>query len=99
MSTIASQLAVATVLAASHTDHLRTLAAAQTNKTTTGQTTSAIGLVLMVVLVALLTTMAKAARGLATLMSGFLQIAASVTSVLFGMLIVAVLAAVILIHH
>ena len=99
MSTIASQLAAATILAASHTDHFRSLAGTQSSKTAAGQTAGAIGLVFMIVLVALITTMAKAARGLATLVSGFLQVAASMTSVLFGMLIVVVVAVVILIHH
>jgi hypothetical protein len=71
MSTIASHVALATILAVSHTGHSRPSAAVQTSRQATGQAAGAIGFVFMIVLVALLLTMAKAARGLATLMSGF----------------------------
>jgi hypothetical protein len=99
MSTIASHLTVATILAVSHAGHLLPSAAAQTNGQSAAQSAGAIGLVFVVILVALLATMARAARGMATLMSGFLQVAASITSTLFGVLVVVVIAVLILLRH
>lgn len=99
MSTIASHLAVATVLVVSHAGHFRPSAVASYSKSAPRQTDGAIGLVFMIILVALLVTMARAARGLAALISGFLQVAASITSVLLGMLIVVVIAVALLVQH
>lgn len=103
MSTITSHVVVATILAVSHTGHFRAPLAVAATKQTAPPTTGAIGLVLVIVLLAMLVSMAKAARGIAELMSGlmsgFLRVAASITSVLFGMLLVAVFAVVVLIHH
>jgi hypothetical protein len=56
-----------------------------------------VGLVLAIV--AFLAMVAGAARGLATLMTEFLRIAASMTSVLLVMLIIIVLAVILLAHH
>jgi hypothetical protein len=93
MHTIASQVTVATVLALRHARYVGPPApfrfAALSART--------LGLGLVLAIVAFLAMVAGAARGLATLITGFLRVAASMTSVI--MLIIIVLALILLAHH
>jgi hypothetical protein len=58
----------------------------------------AIGLAVVVLIIALVAMVAMAARGMTTLISQFLRVAASVTSVLFAMLITVIVAVFLLVH-
>jgi hypothetical protein len=95
MHTIAPHVAVATVLALRHVRYVGPPAPLRFAAPSAGT----LGLGLVVVIVAFLAVMAGAARGLATLMTEFLRVAASMTSVLLIMLIVIVLAVILLSHH
>jgi hypothetical protein len=95
MNTIAPHLTVATVLAVRHLSYVQSLAAARTG----AQAAGAMGLTFVILIVAFLAVMAWAARGLAVLITGFLRVAASMTSVLFAMLIAVVVAVALLAHH
>lgn len=91
MHTIASYVTVATVLALRHARYVGPPAPVRFAAPSVG--TLGLGLVLAVA--AFLAMMAGAARGLATLITGFLRVAASMTSVL----LIIVLAVILLAHH
>ena len=94
MNTITPHLALATMHAARHLDHIRSLAAARTAARSTG----GIALVILVLVVTLLAGLARTARGLAELASEFLRVAAQMTSAFFMMVIVVAVALILLIH-
>jgi hypothetical protein len=93
MHTIASHAMLSTVLALRHARYVGPPApfrfAASSART--------LGLGLVFALVAFLAMVAGAARGLVTLITGFLRVAASMTSVI--MLIIIVVAVILLAHH
>ncbi len=92
MNTIAPHLTVATVLAVRHLSYMNPSAAARTAT----QSASAMGLTVLILIVAFVVMMTSAARGMAALMSEFLRIAATMT---FVTLIVVVVAVALLVHH
>lgn len=94
MNTITPHLALATIHAVQHLDHVRSLAAARTATKAGGGIT----LVVAVLIVALLTGLSRAARGLAALASVFMRVAAEMTSVFFIMMIIIGVAVILLIH-
>lgn len=94
MHTIVPHVTMATVMAVRHFSYVRPSATARLAAPSAGT----LGLGLMLVIVAFLALMAGAARGLATLISEFLRVAASMTSVLLIMLIVVVIAVLLLAH-
>jgi hypothetical protein len=94
LNTITPHLALATIHAVPHLDHVRSLAAASTPARSTG----GIALVIMVLIVTLLAGLARTARGLAELASEFLRVAAQMTSAFFMMLIVIAVAVILLVH-
>lgn len=95
MNTITPHLAVvATIHAARHLDHIRSLAAAQRATSATGGIT----LVIVVLVVALVAGLSRAARSLAALASELLRVAAEMTSAFFIILVVIGVAVVLLIH-
>ena len=95
MSTIALHVTFATVLDARHLTYARPSAAART----ACQTAGSVGLVIMIAIVALLVTLARAAKGLAEIIKGLLHVAASITSVLFTMTIIVVVALAFVARH
>lgn len=95
MHTIASQVTLATVLAVRHLSDVRSSASSRLAAPSVGT----VGLGLVLVIVAFLAMMAGAARGLATLITEFLRVAASMTSALLIMLIIVVLGVILLAHH
>jgi hypothetical protein len=94
LNTITPHLALATIHAARHLDHVRSLAAAQRAASATGGIT----LVVVVLIVAVLAGLSRAARSLAALASEFLRVAAELTSAFFIMMVVVAVAVVLLIH-
>jgi hypothetical protein len=94
LNTITPHLALATIHAVRHLDHVRSLAAAKTPARSTG----GIALVILVLVVTLLAGLARTARGLAELASEFLRVAAQMTSAFFMMMIVIAVALILLIH-
>jgi len=95
MHTIASHVTVATVLALRHARYVGPPAPVRFAVPSVGT----LGLGLVLIIAAFLAMMAGAARGLATLITEFLRVAASMTSVLLIMLIIIVLAVILLAHH
>ena len=95
MHTIASQVTVATVLALRHARYV----APPVPFRFAASSARTLGLGLVLAIVAFLSMVAGAARGLATLIAGFLRVAASMTSVMLTMLIIIVLAVILLAHH
>lgn len=95
MTTIASHLTVATVLAVRHLSYAHPSAAVRTAT----QSARVMGLTVLILIVAFLAMMASAARVMAALMSEFLRVAATMTSVLFAALIAVVVAVALLAHH
>ena len=93
MHTIASQVTVATALALRHARYVGPTVPFRFAASSAGT----LGLGLVLAIVAFLAMVAGAARGLATLMIGFLRVAASMTSVI--MLIIIVVAVILLAHH
>jgi hypothetical protein len=94
MHTIAIHLTGASILAVRHLSNARPLAASGS----VAQSLGTIGLAVLVILVAFFAMMARAARGMADLIAGFLRVAASMTSGLV-ILVVVVIAVVLLAHH
>ncbi len=94
MNTIAPHLTVATVLAAGHLGQVRFPDAARTVAQPAGGIATAV-ILLVVVFVAAL---ARAARGLAALMSEFLQLAAAMMSVFLTIVVAVIVAAILLAH-
>jgi hypothetical protein len=94
LNTITPHLALATIHAVRHLDLVRSLAAAKAPARSTGGIT----LVILVVIVTLLAGLARAARGMAELMSELLRVAAQMTSAFFVVVIVIGVAVVLLIH-
>ena len=95
MHRIVSHLIVATVLAGHHISDMHSLAAARL----ASAPASAIGLVVVVLVIALVAMMTMAARGMTTLISEFLRVAASLTSVMFAMVIAVIVAVVLITRH
>jgi hypothetical protein len=94
LNTITPHLALATIHAVRHLDHVRSLAAAKAPARSTG----GIALVILVVIVTLLTGLARTARGLAELASEFLKVAAQMTSAFLMTVIVIAVAVILMIH-
>lgn len=94
MNTISIHLAIATLATGlpSYT-HASGIAGA------VAQTAGSLTLAIVILAVALLVAMARAARGLAILMSQFLKVAAAMSSVLLTTLISIVVAVALLVHH
>jgi hypothetical protein len=95
MHTIVSHVTVATALGLHHARYVGPSAPVRLAAPSAGT----LGLGLVLVIVAFLAVMAGAARGLVTLITEFLRVAASMTSVLLIMLIIIVLAVILLAHH
>ena len=93
MHTIASQVTGATVLALRHARYVGPPAPLRV----AASSARTLGLGLVLAIVAFLAMVAGAARGLASLITGFLRVAASMTSVI--MLIIIVVAVILLAHH
>jgi hypothetical protein len=94
LNTITPHLALATIHAVRHLDHVRSLAASRRAASPTG----GIALVILLLVVTLLAGLARTARGLAELASEFLRVAAQMTSAFFMMVIVIAVAVILLIH-
>jgi hypothetical protein len=94
MNTIAPHLTVATVLAAHHLGQVGLPVAARM----VAQPASGITTVAVVLVIVFVAAMARAARGVAALMSEFLQLAAALMSVLLAMVVAVVIAAILLAH-
>jgi hypothetical protein len=94
MNTIASHLTVATVLAAGHLGLVRFPDAARA----VAQPAGGIATVVVMLVVVIVAALARAARGMAVLMSQFLQLAAAMMSVFLTMVIAVIAAAILLAH-
>jgi hypothetical protein len=93
MHTLFPHLTQASTLAVGHLGNVR-LSAAGNSAT---QSLGSIGLILLAVLIVFFAMMARAARGMAELIAGFLRLAASMTSGV--VLVVIVVIAVVLLAH
>jgi hypothetical protein len=93
MHTIVIHLTGASVLAVRHLNNARPSAA----DSSVAQSFGSIGLAFLVVLIAFFAMMARAARGMADVIAGFLRVAASMTSGVV-VLVVAVITVVLLAH-
>jgi hypothetical protein len=89
--TLAPHLAMATVLAASHLSYVRSSAAVRMASQAAGGTALMVG----VLVIAVLTAVASALRGLAALLSELLRAA---TSILFTLVITVIVAVALLTH-
>jgi hypothetical protein len=94
VNTLALHFTDATIRAACDLRNARSLATVETG----GQAVGAMGIIFVALIATFLAMMVKAARGMAALISEFLRLAASITTVLFTLLIAVVLALVWLVH-
>jgi hypothetical protein len=93
MHTLFPHITQASTLAVQHLGNVRRSAGANS----AAQSLGSIGLILLAILVVFFAMMARAARGMADLIAGFLRLAASMTSGV--VLLVIVLIAVVLLAH
>ncbi|MGH3156866.1 MAG: hypothetical protein ACRDNF_09860 [Streptosporangiaceae bacterium] len=94
MHTIVIHLTGASILAVRHLSNARPAAASSSAAKSLGS----IGLVLVTVVILSFAMMAKAARGMAELIAGFLRLAASMTSGVV-ILVIVLIAVVLVAHH